>query len=458
MSTAPRRTTMTVGLDGLRRNQAVAPPIAAAIVDGSRPELIGDRRVIERIPGGGWAYVFVDEGVRVEARYLRADHGQLYGEVDVRADWAGATRHKGSLSCAYQNLHSLTARRALAKHCAARAKTPPDAYDWPAAIESACIEIISAARQGADRPIVLDDAPDVVERDHEVYGLRVPADATSMLIAHGDSLKSMLTLLVLGTLAQRGHAVLYLDWEWSADRHRRRKQRLFGPDRLERFHYMRCQAPLVTEADRIRRYCDEQAITFVAVDSVGMACDGPLKDDEVAVRFHRALASIRPALCAAHVPKSTLGADAKPDVVTPFGSVFFNNLARMTWSVKKQPGATEDIVTVGCFPSKQNDGQRIKPTGIEFTFTGDRIDSISVRAVDLATVEGLAERLPMAARMAAVLRAGPQTIAQIADALDAKPDTVEKTLRRGMGTRFIRIEGTTAGSVFHWALLDRRSA
>jgi hypothetical protein len=418
-------------------------------------EPIGDRRAIERIPGGGWAYVFLDEGIRVEARYLRADHGQLYAEVDVRADWAGAIRHKGSLSCAYQNLHSLSARKALAKHCAEKAKTTPDAYDWSAAIDAACIEIISAARQGADRPIVLDDAPDVCERDHEVHGLRIPADATSMLIAHGDSLKSMLTLLVLGTLAQRGQSVLYLDWEWSADRHRRRKHRLFGPARLEGLHYMRCHTPLVTEADRIRRYCDEQHIEFVAVDSVGLACDGPLKDDDVAVRFHRALASIRPALCAAHVPKSTLGGEAKHDVVTPFGSVFFSNLARMTWSIKKQPGATEDIVTVGCFPAKQNDGQRIKPTGIEFTFQGE---TIGVRSIDLATVEGLAEKLPLATRMAAVLRAGPQTITQIAEALDAKADSVEKTLRRGMGTKFVRMEGKAPGSVFHWALLERRSA
>lgn len=418
-------------------------------------DLIGDRRVLERIPGGGWAYVFVDEGVRVEARYLRSDHGQLYGEVDVRADWAGATRHKGSLSCAYQNLSSVSARSALAKRCAAFAKTTPDAYDWQGAIEAACAEIIGAARQGVDRPIVLDDAPDVVERDHEVFGLQIPADATSMLIAHGDSLKSMLVLLVLGILALRGLSVLYLDWEWSADRHRRRKQRLFGPQRIEGLHYMRCNAPLVHEADRIRRFCDEQGITFIAIDSVGLACDGPLKDDDVAVRFHRALASLRPALCAAHVPKSTLSPDAKQDAVTPFGSVFFSNLARMTWSIKKQPGATDDVVTVGCFPAKQNDGARVKPTGIEFTFTGD---TIGVRSVDLATIEGLAERLPMAARIAAVLRSGPLTIAQVAEELDAKPDSVEKALRRGMGTKFTRFEDKAAGNVFQWALLDRKSA
>lgn len=414
-------------------------------------EPIGDRRRLERVPGGGWSYHFIDDAVRIEARYLRLDHGQLYGEVDVRADWAGATRHKGSLSCAHTNLSSLVARKALAKYCAERAKTKAEDFDWQAAIESACIEIIAASRQGDDRAIVLDDAPDVVDHDHDVLGLRVPADATSMLIAHGDSLKSLLALLVLGTLAQRGHRTLYLDWEWSADRHRRRKQRLFGDARLCGLHYLRCQSPLVTEADRIRRYCDEQQITFVAVDSVGLACDGPLKDDDVAVRFHRALASIRPALCAAHVPKSSLGQDTTKDVVTPFGSVFFSNLCRMTWSIKKQPGATDDIVTVGCFPAKQNDGARVRPVGLEFTFTTDRI---TVTSANLAEVEGLAEKLPLAARIAHLVQQGPRSFAQIAEELGAKTDSVIKAVTRNRS--FTRING--ADGITRIALVERRAS
>ena len=40
----------------------------------------------------------------------------------------------------------------------------------------------------------------------------------------------------------------------------------------------------------------------------------------------------------------------------------------MSWLGKKQPGATDDVVTVGLFPDKQNDGARVKPAGLEFTF------------------------------------------------------------------------------------------
>jgi len=390
-------------------------------------EIPGSRTSFEALPGGGYAYVLLDENVRVELRYLRREHGHLHAEVDVRCTWSGVTHHRGSLSCADQNLSSLTARKTLAKHCADRAKTKPADFDWQAAIDAACLETIAAERAGAD-VVVLDDAPDVTEYDIDVGGLRIPGDAASMLIAHGDSLKSMLLMYVLGSLASSGRRVLYLDWEWTAERHKGRKRRLFGEDRLEGLRYLRCRAPLVIEVDRIRRYCDEHRIEFIGVDSVGLACDGKLADDDTAIRFHRALGSLPPALCAAHVPKSSLAPEAsKSDPIGPFGSVFFSNLCRMSWVVRKQPGANADIATIGCFPQKQNDGARCKPVGLEFDFRGQ---SIAVRHVDLATVEGLAERLPLAARVAGLLKGGALTYAQIAEELGAKPDTVVKATKR----------------------------
>jgi hypothetical protein len=272
--------------------------------------------------------VFPDDAIRIEARYLRRDHGALHAEVDVQCEWAGASRHGKSLSCADLNLSSQTARKSLAKYCGERAHTKAEDFDWMGAIDGACLEVIRAERQ-SDDVIVLDDAPERTERNFQVCGLTVPADAVSTLIAHGDSLKSLIALFVLGTLAQQGHRVLYLDWEWTADRHKARKRRLFGDDRLSTLHYLRCRGPLVVELDRIRRHCDEHSVEFLAVDSVGLACDGKLSEDDTAIRFHRALGTLPPALCAAHVPKSSLGPEAKgDDAIGPFGSVFFSNLCR----------------------------------------------------------------------------------------------------------------------------------
>lgn len=411
---------------------------------------IGDRRRFDPLPGGGYAYELLDEPLRFEFRYLRRKDGQVHAEVDVQCEWAGVrTKHtRGSLSCAEQNLSSQTARRTLARYCAERAHTKPDEFDWPGAVDAACLEVIRAERTGDD-VIVLDDAPAEPVLDHDVDGLRVPADAASFLVAPGDSLKSIITLYVLGTLAQRGYPVLYLDWEWSADRHRQRKRRLFGDTRLEALHYLRCKAPLTLEVDRIRRYCDAHQVAHIAVDSVGMAADGKLVDDDTARRFHQALAWLPPALCSAHVAKSAIDADVKTDPHA-FGSVYFENLCRMAWAVKKQPAPADDEVSVALFRTKQNDGERAAPVGWTFTFTPD---VITVTRADLATIDGLAERLSHSQRMAAALTRGPRTLVSLAEELGAKVETLDRTVRR-KSAMFTRVSNSPDG-VTRIALVDR---
>ena len=390
------------------------------------PQPIGSRTDFQRLPGGGYAYVLVDDAVRIELRYLRRESRQLHAEVDVQCTWAGVQRHKSSLSCADLNLSSQSARRSLAKYCELRAKTTPESFDWPGVIDAACLECIQAERIGSD-VIILDDAPTKADQEHNIFGLQVPADASSLLIAHGDGLKSLIVLLVLGTLATLGKRVLYLDYEWSAARHAERKRRLFGADRLEQLRYLRCRAPLTVEVESIRRYCELHAIDFIGVDSIGLAADGKLGDDDTAIRFHRALGTLPPSLCAAHVPKSSMGPDGKGDAIGPFGSVFFSNLCRKSWLVKKQPGASDDIVTVGLFVQKQNSGDRQRPVGLEFDFTQA---AIAVKPVNLAGVDGLSSRLPLAARIAHLLQAKPLTYAEIAEQLDAKVNTISQAVLR----------------------------
>jgi hypothetical protein len=409
------------------------------------------RTEFERLAGGGYVYRLPDEGVWIEIRYLRRVSGAQHAEIDVCCNWAAAVRHGESVACADLNLSSQPARRGFAAYCAERTHTKPAEFDWPGVIDAVCLQSIQAERRG-DNVIVLDDAPDDAggPTDVEILpGFNLPTDASSFLIAHGDSLKSLILLYVLGTLAYRGENVLLLDWEWTAQRHKARKRRLFGDDRLAGLHYLRCYAPLTIEADRIRRFCEANKISFCGIDSVGVACDGKLIDDDVAIRFHRALAALPPSVCAAHVPKSSLNPDAKTEP-TAFGSVYFTNLARMAWNVTKQP-STDDLVTIGLFPKKQNDGPRQKPVGIEFSFEPT---AIAVRPVDVATVDGLAERLPLRERIMRALHHGPKTYAQLADELDPKVDSIIKTSKRS--DAFTRVPGE--GGVYRLALVERRAS
>jgi hypothetical protein len=116
----------------------------------------------------------------------------------------------------------------------------------------------------------------------------------------------------------------------------------------------------MVECDDIRRFCDERQIQFIAIDSIGAACDGKLADDDVARAYNRALDHLPPSLAAAHTPKNE--AD---DAVKPFGSVFFSNYTRMSWRLKKQIGASEDVATVLYKPGKQNDGDRLKLVALD---------------------------------------------------------------------------------------------
>jgi hypothetical protein len=180
-----------------------------------------------------------------------------------------------------------------------------------------------------------------------------------------------------------------------------------------------------------------------------VAADGPLKDDDVAIRFHKALNDLPPSLSAAHIPKTAIDADART-TVHAFGSVFFENLMRQVWTLKKQEGETPDIITIAATSTKQNSGARYAPVGLEFTFSDSRI---GVRQVDLVTVEGLAERLPLSLRMTHLLKRGPMTYNDIADALGSKLDTVIKTANRGGA--FQKLTG--AGGTTRIALVERRS-
>ena len=78
----------------------------------------------------------------------------------------------------------------------------------------------------------------------------------------------------------------------------------------------------------------------------------------------------------------------------------------------------------------------------------------AVQTVDLATVEGLADRMPLSARIAATLKRGPMTIAAIAEELDAKPDSVIKAVNRGR--LFTKVPGSDG--IARIALMERRIA
>jgi hypothetical protein len=171
------------------------------------------------------------------------------------------------------------------------------------------------------------------------------------------------------------------------------------PDGMPRILYARCERPLVYEVDRLRRIVRDNGIEFSVFDSVAFACDGPPEAAEVARRYFRAVRQIGGgSLHIAHVSKAE-GADNKP-----FGSTFWHNGARSTWF---------DEVT-------------------------------RFRRTDVADSPDLAGQLTVRQRMAALLRKGAMAPAAIAEEMEAKADTIERTARR-YKEQFIVIPGGRIG-------------
>jgi hypothetical protein len=409
----------------------------------SKPE-----RVFVRLAGGGYALTSLRDGVRIEVRHLRRERHQLHGEVEVSST---AKRIDGAtISCQDLNLSSQTAVNARAEYCAKRAQVHETEFDWHGFLDECCLQVIRAERAGSD-PIVLDDAPTAEPRkDFAVHGLSIPSDSHSLLVCDGDGLKSLTLLLVLGEMAKRGIPVAYLDWEWNAARHKRRKERSSGPIEL-----INCSITAAAIRSSSNRITSAGSATIRAFNSSASTRSvRPVRGSSpmmMSLEPTIALDHLPPSLAAAHVPKNVDGSNDA--AVKPFGSAFFSNYTRMSWKLKKQVGASDDLVTVLYTPGKQNDGERRKPVCLEFAFTPECID---VRHVDPTTVDGFVQTLPLHARLTHLLKGGPMTIHAMADALDAKVDSITKAVNRGEGQQFVCVPGKDG--IDRWGLLERRAS
>ena len=190
----------------------------------------------------------------------------------------------------------------------------------------------------------------------------------------------------------------------------------------------RCTRPLIDESGRLSRAVALHGIQYVICDSVGVAVPGRPEDAEHAAGYARALRQLGPvgSLHLAHVSK---GAPDAPDPNKPFGSVFWSNLARSTWFVKRSSDeATGGVLDIGLYHRKSNTSALLPPRGLRLRF-GLRV---AIDDLDLAGADtSLAAGVPLWRRMRVeLLRARLLSRDALARALDVSPDAVRKSLAR----------------------------
>jgi len=126
----------------------------------------------------------------------------------------------------------------------------------------------------------------------------------------------------------------------------------------------------------------------------------------------------------------------------PFGSAFWHNGSRSTWYVHPiEQSADDNTLRLGFFNRKANLGKLHSPVSYLVTF-GD--EQTEFRRVDIADNSELASKLSVQQRMYHALRRGSMEVEEIASAIEAKPETVERTARR-YPRRFIVLTGGRIG-------------
>jgi hypothetical protein len=260
----------------------------------------------------------------------------------------------------------------------------------------------------------------------QILGPLIAGEGVTVLFGDGGTGKSALGLaaciakatgeeVIYGLPVRGGQApALFLDWEHHTRATVRRKAAIY-PGRCPVLYYAPSR-PFADEYDRIAALVAAEGIGLVVADSIIPALPGRTspKDAEAAAAFcNPANALGVPVLALGHVTH-----EQSADPTMPFGSRFFHNLARMTWSAKREP---EEGHVVRLVNRKANDEAIALPFLVELTW-GERVE---LRRVDLVP-----EMQTVADKIEAALATGPLTVRQLVEVLGIGESSMRTHLAR----------------------------
>lgn len=278
---------------------------------------------------------------------------------------------------------------------------------------------------------------------------RIDPEGHTILFGTGGTGKGTLAAKWIVELVADSHIVLIIDYEAHPTEWARRIASLGGPETLASVYYVSPSTiewhgppgAIWAQAGWLRKIADLVMATVAFVDSIVPACGATdaLKS-EAPGQYAMAIARLGlPVVSLAHATKVE-------DLRYPFGSVFWHNLARRTYSLGKAPGARGAHAVV-LSNRKSNNYARQQKVIVTVTWWNDLPREINEQSY----VAGIAQRVEE------ILADQPaRTSAQIVDTLNeeleegearVKPNSVAQALKRGLKTdakhRFVVVE--TAG-------------
>ncbi len=330
---------------------------------------------------------------------------------------------------------------------------------WSKLIERVCLTVLEVHRQG-EPAIDLAAAAPVEALAYRVFPFMTDNGA-SVIFGEGGTGKSMFALYVAilqaaGVTDQAGMTVEpgnvgYWDWEASEEETKLRYDMIVRGLALQsppKLIYRFFSEPLVAEGERIHRLIQEYSLAAHIIDSAAPACDGPPETSEAALGFFRVVRDFRrPALVLAH-QRSGEG-----DIDKPFGSIYWRNIPRTVWQIRKEETYSQTEFKVGMFHRKVNNGPLMRPRGFQADFGLDMDDkeTVSYEAIDLSRTD-LAGSLSVGDKIQACLQIAPDgrlkksvlitRLREMSDVSGGRPPkegTINKVL--SVDARFISLGG-----------------
>lgn len=384
--------------------------------------------------GDGYRYEWDGIGVRATFGALHKERDGIFAELVVESGIPGTSqRVYGPMRF---NMMAVTTRTSL---CNALTKRV-EGVDWDRLMDDASRLTVESYRQG--EPLQL--LRDAVEPPGDGWLLAplVMEDGPTLWFAKGGAGKSWLALVAaasistgreygLGIAPSSRKRVCFLDWEWEAWRHRRRLRTLMGDVDLRTCDVLhrRCNAPLVEMASDLRRLLVAEQVGFVVVDSAVPACGGEPEMSAPVRDFFLALRSLGVgSLIIAHNNKSG-------DEEHPYGNIFWFNESRCIWHVGKTQEAGDDVLHVGMFSKKTNDGGLALPRGycIQFAPAG-----VHLQPEDVRDVQGLRTKLTLFDQALASVRRRSLTYEEIATETGIPEASVRSYMHRALERQLVR--------------------
>jgi len=207
--------------------------------------------------------------------------------------------------------------------------------------------------------------------------------------------------------------------------------------------------PIYDLVDPIRRAIEANNIGFIGIDHCAAACGTEPEKAEAALKFQRAISKFKlPIVAIAHINGDA--ASNPESVKRPFGSIFWENLAGLTWYLRREDqDEGSDLSRVGLFQRKTNDTGRLSDFGVDLTFQGDS-GPIDLKATDLRQSATLLATKGVKFVIEQALRV-PLTVDEIKEVTGLSENTVVTTIKRNP-KMFERVAPgvTGAGNKQYW--------